>query len=197
MDYSVRLTFTGEVEEERIFDLAERLAGPYSASVSHGITEFAVQLAVTTVDRIGFAAVLHNVVEDVSAIARDVGITDFELVETSVMDWARFEAELERPTFPHMIGVSELAEILKVSKARASELARFPGFPAPLQVLKSGPVWIEDNVRHFAETWVRKPGRPKKLTAADLSAVEGASMAARNWHREDMSDPLNELGSPG
>src|SRR5881397_2705980 len=51
------------------------------------------------------------------------------------------EQELGMADRPELIGVAELAELLGVSKQRASELARGAGFPAPLAVLAAGPVW--------------------------------------------------------
>lgn len=202
MDYSVRLTFEGkgDLDDEAVMDLAGELEDPYSGAVSHRGSTFTVQLAVSRgygVDRLD--AILRDVTDDVSSIAFGIGLHDVDVVEAEIMLWDRFEAQLNEPTFPDIIGVSELSELLKVSKARASELARFPGFPAPIAILKSGPVWVEANVKHYAETWVRKPGRPKKpqLSQADIDAVDGASKAARNWHREDMSDLANDLGSPG
>ncbi|MGH2769000.1 MAG: hypothetical protein ACRDJF_00515 [Actinomycetota bacterium] len=73
--------------------------------------------------------------------------------------------EVDRPNFTPLVGVTELARILGVSRQRASELARSRTFPKPLANLASGPVWAEDAVRSFSKTWNRRPG-PKPVVAA-------------------------------
>lgn len=62
---------------------------------------------------------------------------------------------------PEYLGVAELAEFLRVSRQRASALARDPHFPAPTAVLRSGPIWHRSLVLPFAASiWRRRPGRP-------------------------------------
>ena len=97
---------------------------------------------------------------------RNVDLPAWPVVEIEAVEWTRFEEQLKEPTYPEVVGIAELAEMLKVSKQRASELARDERFPRPHQMLASGPVWIAPNVRDFAATWVRKPGRPRKVVEA-------------------------------
>jgi hypothetical protein len=63
-------------------------------------------------------------------------------------------------------GVSEIAQLLDVSKQRVSELRRLPGFPAPVAELAAGPVWHRSMLQRFIDTWERKPGRPRKDAGA-------------------------------
>ena len=64
----------------------------------------------------------------------------------------------------HLVGVTEIAEMLGVSRARADQIAaRYDDFPDPEVVIASGRVWSRDAV----EEWIRKhphrpPGRPRK-----------------------------------
>jgi len=67
--------------------------------------------------------------------------------------------------FPELVGVAELAAILKVSKQRVSELARLPDFPRPIVHLKSGPVWRKATVIRHMRHWARRPGRPREKGA--------------------------------
>lgn len=97
----------------------------------------------------------------VLAAAERAGMNHWPVVNVEVTEWDEFERRLQQPTYPSLLGVTELAGILGVSRQRASELARSSSFPAPFVELAAGPVWIEDNVRHFCETWERRPGRPK------------------------------------
>lgn len=101
----------------------------------------------------------------VLSAAERAAMPKWPVVDVQVTEWGEFLSQLEQPTHPSVVGVSEVAEILGVSKQRASVLARSPSFPPPLVELASGPVWIEPNVHHFCETWERKPGRPRKKVA--------------------------------
>jgi hypothetical protein len=69
--------------------------------------------------------------------------------------------DLDDTSPPDLVGVAELAAMFGVSRQRASDLAHTPGFPRPLVVLASGPVWHRALVTPFARAdWHRKPGRP-------------------------------------
>ncbi len=92
-------------------------------------------------------------------------VTRLEAVEVKSVD--DFDKELERPNYPQLVGVSEVAALLGVSRQRVSELARAEYFPKPLAHLAAGPVWDRASLTHFLETWERTPrrkrGRPKKV----------------------------------
>lgn len=66
---------------------------------------------------------------------------------------------------PDLIGVAELADLLTVSRQRASELARSREFPKPWVLLKAGPVWRRSSVARFVGRWARQPGRPRRDVA--------------------------------
>ncbi len=65
-----------------------------------------------------------------------------------------------------LVGLSEVARIIGVSRQRALQLVRdYSDFPAPLASLAAGRVWDGTAV----ETWTRahperRPGRPRKVT---------------------------------
>src|SRR5438132_13141985 len=67
---------------------------------------------------------------------------------------------------PEFVGIAELAELLAVTKQRASELAKSADFPEPLTVLKAGPVWTRASIARYLTTWSRRPGRPPRKQAA-------------------------------
>jgi predicted DNA-binding transcriptional regulator AlpA len=62
----------------------------------------------------------------------------------------------------HLVGVSEIAQMLNVSRQRADQLTReYEDFPAPEVALASGRVWS----RREVERWIsrhpeRRSGRP-------------------------------------
>lgn len=84
------------------------------------------------------------------------------VVDFSCKTVAEQERELSEPTIPTLLGVAELADLGRVSKQRASALAAQGSFPSPVQVLAAGPVWAESAVLRHAESWDRKPGRPRR-----------------------------------
>lgn len=69
---------------------------------------------------------------------------------------------------PALAGVAEIAALANVSRARAGQIAKLDGFPAPLQELAMGPVWIESEVTEFLAK-PRKPGRPPKAAQPEAS----------------------------
>lgn len=63
-----------------------------------------------------------------------------------------------------LMGNSEVAEMLKVSRQRVSEISRtHEQFPQPVAKLASGPVYAADDVKAFVRQWERRrTGRPPK-----------------------------------
>jgi predicted DNA-binding protein (UPF0251 family) len=105
-----------------------------------------------------------------------------EPVAVEVLTTAEQDRQLAEPAFPELAGVSEIAELLGVSRQRASSVQHLEAFPAPVAELRSGPVWRKADLTRFAETWERKPGRPRKvedLMAALEESVEEAKAARR------------------
>lgn len=62
---------------------------------------------------------------------------------------------------PKLAGLAEVAGLASVSRSRAGQIAAQPGFPAPVQRLAMGPVWVEADVKKFLAT-PRKAGRKPK-----------------------------------
>lgn len=54
-----------------------------------------------------------------------------------------------------LVGVTEIAVMLKVSTQRVSQLSATPGFPSPVAELAAGRVWRRTDV----EQWARESGR--------------------------------------
>lgn len=63
---------------------------------------------------------------------------------------------------PRTGGLTEIGELLDVSRQRAYSLAKKPGFPDPIATSRAGRTWNLDAVETWAETWDRdnKGGRP-------------------------------------
>lgn len=170
--YSIEVGFAGPAPSDptEINDRLEgflEVVGDTSAVVTgtpeepvDSIGRFGVRLAVETYSVTDAVA---SIVPKCQSAAKKAGLPDYPVVSVEVLEWAEFERQLEIPTFPNVVGVTELADMLGVSKQRASELARVEHFPKPFVELASGPIWVEPNIRDFVATWERKPGRPRNL----------------------------------
>lgn len=106
----------------------------------------------------------------IEAIARAsdlVGeVIRFAMEEAEVRTMEAQLHELERPNLPSLLGVSEAAERLGVSRQRAWQLYRQNvDFPPPAVELKSGPLWLEGSIEGFKDRWPRKTGRPRAVPA--------------------------------
>lgn len=62
----------------------------------------------------------------------------------------------------HLVGLSEIAMMLDVTKQRASQLVRdYQDFPTPVAELASGRIWETAAIEAWAKAHpVRSPGRP-------------------------------------
>ena len=82
-------------------------------------------------------------------------------VRVTVADYAFVDAENDAPAHPALVGVTEVAGLLGVSRQRVTQLDRdLDDFPRPLARLAAGPVWVAAEVRAFEHRWARRPGRP-------------------------------------
>lgn len=57
-------------------------------------------------------------------------------------------------TFPPIVGATEIADMLGVSRQRIQQLAGRPDFPVPVAVLKMGKIWLLADV----EAWIERRG---------------------------------------
>ncbi|HEX7134428.1 MAG TPA: hypothetical protein VF228_17780 [Iamia sp.] len=54
-----------------------------------------------------------------------------------------------------LMGTTEIAELLGVSRQRADQLSRTDGFPDPVAEIAAGRIWLRKDV----ETWADQVGR--------------------------------------
>lgn len=59
-----------------------------------------------------------------------------------------------------LMGTTEIAELLGVSRQRADQLSRTDGFPEPVAEIAAGRIWLREEV----EVWARRTGRSTKRT---------------------------------
>jgi hypothetical protein len=109
-----------------------------------------------------------------AAIDRVLAVAPGDVAAVEVLTHEELDRQLAEPPFPELLGISEVGEHLGISRQRASALQTRQDFPAPVAVLRSGPVWRKGDLSRFADTWERKPGRPAKITvdAQTVAAIE-------------------------
>ena len=86
-------------------------------------------------------------------------------VRVAVQTADEHERELERRADEwSLLGLTEIAGLLGVSKQRVDQLRRERGdSPQPVAELAAGPVWKLSMLKRFIAGWQRKPGRPRKI----------------------------------
>lgn len=94
--------------------------------------------------------------------ARGAGLGELTIHGLEIIDVDEHDRRLAEPAYAELVGITEIAAMLGVTRQRASALQTRSGFPQPLQVLASGPVWPRTWIDRFASTWERKGGRPAK-----------------------------------
>lgn len=102
------------------------------------------------------------VFEDASSKA---GVSHGGIAHIEILTDEYFDREIQQEPETYL-GVSEVARELGVSRQRVSELRRAEAFPAPIADLAAGPVWNGSSLKRFISGWERRPGRPRKRTAA-------------------------------
>jgi hypothetical protein len=68
-----------------------------------------------------------------------------------ILEWEAFEAELETPNFPDLVGAGEVLVILNISKQRLSQLRTAGDFPEPIATLSGVPIWLRMTIEAFGE----------------------------------------------
>lgn len=121
--------------------------------------------------------------------AAAAGLPAWDVVEVEMQTDAELERQNAQPTLPELVGVGEVAELLGVTRQRASALARSRGFPAPLVTLRSGPVWTRPSVDRFVRSWHRRPGRtPVKRPPGRVAPPPRAALAGRGAAQKGGAD---------
>ena len=78
---------------------------------------------------------------------------------------AEHERRADAPTLPELVGASEVATLLGVTRQRVHQLREHPAFPTPLVEVAMGPLWDARAIEAFARAWSRRPGRPPLAAA--------------------------------
>lgn len=164
--------------EARLCDLVDELGR--HGGVAHGASSGRRYGARLSVEAATPAAAVEAATEVFEKAAAHAGLPPWEVVQVEVLSPEELRRQNAAPSLPELVGVGEVAEMLGVTRQRASGLARSSTFPPPLAELKAGPVWARLSVERFVAQWHRSPGRrpaaPPPLGKASISH-RGARMS--------------------
>jgi hypothetical protein len=86
-----------------------------------------------------------------------------------------------------LIGITEIADVLGVSRQRAGKLADAPDFPSPVAHPASGRVYTRASVKAFQRRW--EPTRSPSAAAHDANSPHQESDDTLMTHRLDRTLP--------
>jgi hypothetical protein len=120
--------------------LINALAGS-NVNVAYGEDFLAISMTIQAMD--------HRTAASIGASSCDDGFIEAELPALMVADCRAIRADRQEALDnqkPDFIGVSEIAEILSVSKQRAWQKTKGQGFPAAACHPKAGPLWRKKDI---------------------------------------------------
>lgn len=159
----IDLDFTSsrKLEDEAAFDVLAALS-EYSAQFSLHTDRNAGSLS-ATVDARNAKAAAEKAADLLTQVSELIG--DVEIVQLDVMTEEVREHINDSPSIPDLVGYAEIAEMARVSRQRAREIAQRPGFPVAVVETASGPLRVKAAVARWIESWDRSPGRRKVVPA--------------------------------
>jgi hypothetical protein len=152
-DWMTEITLRGikPTDTERLaLHILEQLDGSASGYGPNTVT------ATFTAHGDTYSAAYANALDHLARVALPDGweIAELDLARADIAD-----LQLHEPPIPRLVGITEIAGILGVTRQRAHAIASTPAFPEPVAELAAGPVYLETAVRAFAAV-PRRPGRP-------------------------------------
>jgi hypothetical protein len=164
-EWSVSIDVAADRGQRRPPDLDDKLDAFIDelrdrAGVVHGTTDGRRYGARFCVSADGPTPAVAEATEVFAKAAANVGLPAWKMVELEAQTMTELERQNAETNFPELLGVGELAQLLGVTRQRASALAKSKNFPAPVAALRAGPVWTGPSVRRFVREWRRRVGHP-------------------------------------
>lgn len=101
-----------------------------------------------------------------TSYAEKVGLPVWPVVRCEVVRCDVFDAELERPQIPDLVGSQEAVAMLGITRQRLHELRSTGRFPVPLLEVAATPLWARSGIEAFLDRWDRRPGRRRSAATA-------------------------------
>ncbi len=148
-DWAVTVLFRGTIGRSGIARIEDSLPEASAADVPEA-GQATVTVHVTAESALVATAAVLSLVTQVMEGRLIVGL--------EVLDEAEYERRATLPTTPELVGASEAAELLGVTRQRVHQLhATHAGFPEPLIRVRMGPLWDRRAVEAFARRSERRP----------------------------------------
>lgn len=147
----------GEIDDAAATAMAGALPGfgIVTATPAHTIIEMTLNadsLSTATAAALAAAA---------DAWAARHGDSAHEAAGLRVITAAERDRELAHPDPIDLVGVTEIADRLGVTRQRASAITERADFPKPIGTARAGRYWTAESVDRFNDQWQRTPGRPR------------------------------------
>ena len=147
-----------DVPEPVIDQIHEHLADHYPAVGYAPNGNLSVQLSI---DAATARQATDAALKTITATAKQHQITS-NVLGVEVITEDELDRRIDEPAVPALVGISEVAAMFGVVRQRAVQLAAREDFPPAVARLKSGPVFVKDQVVAFGKRWSRTNGRPRK-----------------------------------
>ena len=189
----------GQVIDDQLIDLLEQLtnwAGVTSGSYDGSRYGATFSIDADDLDSTSIFDALAEAQRVFTETAQRAGLPSLPIVRAEAMTYEEQEAELRRPLIPELVGVSEIAEILSVSRQRAHQLTKRNDFPDPIAKLSSGPIWTRPSLNRFVDEWrADKPDVTEELSQVDelLANVREFRNAVAHGQAKIDNDVLTSL----
>ena len=149
--------FGGSISDDQFDELLQRIGGTIRHDTNRGLLYLVWRLSAAGLVQAGHQAA--SVVAD--ALPTCLG-SEAELTSLQVVTAEQADAERDHPRPQELMGYTEAATALDVSRQRVAQLdGQHPDFPRPVGRIGAGPVFTADSIRSFAARWNRSPGRRK------------------------------------
>jgi hypothetical protein len=175
MDWTVNIEAGGDLAAEQVdldlLDVLAEMLADHHAAATAGPRRYGAQFDVEAPTAEKASEVALSAFCEAAEKAR---LPDWPIRHIELMRVEDQQAALSEPTFPDVVGVTEAAHLLGVSRQRLDQLTSRDDFPAPMVRLAAGPVWLRSSIKGFERRWDRRPGRPAKAaqpSKPDDSAV--------------------------
>jgi hypothetical protein len=145
--------------EDQIASLAAAL-GLYSAVVSMRADRAGYGATLSIDGPLDASGAVDTGVRIFTEQARAADLPDWPVVRVEALTFSEHNAWVGERNLPDLVGVTEIARELGISRQRATKLTKQQGFPEPIAELASGSVWARPSLDRFREERTRKPGRP-------------------------------------
>lgn len=148
--------------EDTAFDLLDAL-NDYGASVGMN-PDYSGGSAVFFVDADNAVDAASKAVE---LLKEQPCTRDADIVSIHTQTEAHLDEELAQAAIPPLVGNAEIARMAGVSRQRATQIRKSPGFPKPAVTVRQGELYVKAAVEDWLERWERRAGLPPKERATE------------------------------